>query len=293
MLYKKSIVFVLFTVFLTQPVLSQHFCPYAPKKSIMTINNMGKSSFEDQSMEPFLDGLYSQKALSTSKPVVIFGAGYGAGLPTLIRIGVKTIFLNDLSSENLFCVSKSLEQNFPNWKGQINYLRGDVTNKNFISSIPGNNFGLVYAKNLIQFLRPNEVYEFFYMVHKKLQKFGFFLFVFENPILQDELYMANSINTELLQTKYKSTLDIDKKILTYFNKSLFGRAGLKCSVKDYINTDVSIRSNWWPCSVHKKDKNITYLLPDQTKNLLIKIGFKEVDFIEIHDKKTYVFLAEK
>lgn len=50
----------------------------------MTFNNMGKSSFEDQGMERFLEELYLQHALSTNKPVAIFGAGYGAGLPSLI-----------------------------------------------------------------------------------------------------------------------------------------------------------------------------------------------------------------
>lgn len=284
---------MLFSVFLTPAVLGQHFCPCDPKKSIITINNMGKSSFEDKNMEPFLEGLYLQKGLLTTKPVVIFGAGYGAGLPALIRIGVKTIFLNDLSSENLVCVSKYLEKNFPKWKGQVIYLKGNVTNKDFVSSIPDNNFGLVYAKNLIQFLRPNEIYDFFYIIHKKLQKFGFFLFVFENPILEDELYMANNINMELMQIKDKSSVDVDKKILAYFNKSSFGRAGLKCYAKDYLNTDISIRSSWWPCSIHKDDKHITYLLPEQTKNLLLKIGFKEVDFIRLKDESTYVFLAKK
>lgn len=254
---------------------------------------MGNSSFEDTNMEPFLTGLYLQKGLSTAKPAVIFGAGYGAGLPALMRIGVKTIFLNDLSSENLVCVSKYLEKNFPKWRGEVNYLKGDVTNKDFVSSIPDNNFGLVYAKNLIQFLRPKEIYDFFNIINKKLQNFGFFLFVFENPILEDELNMANNINTELMQTKYNSSVDVDKKILEYFNKSSFGRAGLKCSAKDYFNTNISIRANWWPCSIHRDDKHITYLLPDQTKKLLLKIGFKEVDFIRLKNESTYVFLAKK
>ena len=291
--YKKSIIFTFISVFLIPLALSQGFCPHTPKKSIMTFNNMGKSSFEDQGMERFLEELYLQHALSTNKPVAIFGAGYGAGLPSLIRIGVKTIYLNDLSSENLFCVRNYLEQNFPKWPGVVNYLKGDVTNKEFVSSIPDNNFGLVYAKNLVQFLTPNEIYDFFNTVNKKLEKFGFFIFVFENPILENELEMRDKINREIMQIKHKKPIDFDKKILIYFNKNSFGRAGLKCSIKDYFNTEISIRAHWWPCSIHKDAQHITYLLPEQTRKLLLKIGFNEVEFIRFHDEKTYVFLAKK
>lgn len=264
-------------------------CPVFNAGSHNTKNNMGKSSYTDIYMGAIFSHLYTLKALNLNNPVLIIGAGYGAGVTELLSLGAKKIFLNDLSYENLVCAKQFISQTLPKKKSLVNYLPGNITQSTIFKTIPDNSLSTIYAKNVIHFLDATQLVRLIKNSNKKLKNNGLIILVFENPVLNQQIDMVKEINSDFQHVrKINQKQTLDHMIKAHYKKNR------RCSLKAYNATSKSIRKNGFPCIMHGKNFLFNLLMPDTIEQLLIENGFNMVGIANIgkqHD--TFIIMATK
>lgn len=250
---------------------------------------MGKSSYTDLFMGRLLSYLFSKGNFDLSKPVLIIGSGYGAGVSELLALGAKLIYLNDLSNENLSCAKRFINKKIPQKSDRILYLPGDITQQSVLKNIPDDTIGFIYVKNVIQALDANQLLRLIKASHQKLVVNGLLFFVFENPVLDQQIEMVKEINSEFeISKKGGEKISLDEVVRKYYMKDK------KCSIRAYDNTPRSLRKNGFPCIIYNKNTFVNLLIPSQIKTLLKENGFNEIAYRTIpNHEETIILHARK
>lgn len=272
-------------------MIAHAHCPIIDLESHQTKNNMGKSSYFDRSNSSLFFHLINKKALNLKKSVLIVGGGYGAGIYELFNLGAQEIYFNDLDNHNLQCAKKFIDQYLIKHHTKIKYLPGSIADNSILKLIPDKSLGLVYAKNIIPLLSPVELLSFIHNSNNKLEHNGLLLFIFENPILEQQLEIVNKIKNEYKHhKKFNNRITLDAVIKDYYRKDN------KCSATDYESTPITLRENGFPCIIHNKnlDFAFNFLMPIQLTGLLEKNGFIVIGSTTIiNHEETFIIVAKK
>ena len=264
-------------------------CPSIDTNSHETVNGMGKSSYSDNYMGFFFSNLLIKNKLSLTKPIVIVGAGYGAGTLELLSLGAKEIYLNDLDSGNLICAKQFIDSADSKKSNNIHYLPGNISEANVLKKIPNKSIGFFYAKNVIPLLDFSELVKLIIDANKKMAINGRLIFVFENPILNDQIKIFEKMSSDINKLKnHDNTKEIDTIVKYYYKNEIL------CSIKDYESTPINIREIGFPCVVHGKDNHFDFLMPSTISGLLKNNGFDVTESIEIKEHAgTFIISAIK
>lgn len=239
---------------------------------------MGKSSYTDHASGMILDTLISNKYIDVNRPILIAGAGYGAGVSELLDLGAHKIYLNDLNRQNLICAKKYIMSSQSEKLDRIEFLPGDINDDDVLSNISNNTLGLVYAKNMIHFFDAAQIDHFFYAANLKLITKGYFIVTFENPFHEIHREMAlNILNKYNLLHKNNGHIEYDEIVKKQYSSIAFGRYKKHCSFDDFINTSDSISMPGFPCIIRNNNQFISLLLPMHINSLLKSNGFEIVD----------------
>lgn len=266
-------------------------CPEFNSGSHLTKNGMGYSSYIDPAFGIFLTGLSEHDFMDISKPILIAGAGYGAGVFQLLSSGAKYIYLNDMDNNNLYCAQEFVKSSIPEKLNNIRLLPGDINSKKIISSIPNNSLGLIYAKNLIHFFDSDKINTFFSTADHKLDKNGYFIISFENQFQDEITNMSRNIRNKFINYKNNNSTDYVSMWNIIENEYLstsFGVNEEHCSIEQYKKTSTNIKMDGLPCMIHRGNFHFNLLIPIYVELLLMKNGFDIVDNIKINDYTTMI-----
>lgn len=281
--------FIIFLLYVLSISNGQSQCPDMDTKSHPTQNELGNSSYHDIFMGNFFGNKYLTGKINLNKPILIVGAGYGAGVAELITLGAKFIYLNDLSNENLACAKKFITKTFPLKKNFIQYIPGNISNSDVFKNIPDNSLGIVYAKNIIPFLDARQLFQLIKDSNYKLESNGLLIFVFENPVLDQQIEMVQQINLDFERASKKDKrITLDDMVKNYYHKDK------RCSDTAYESTPKSLRMNGFPCIMYGNNFIFNLLMPSTIESLLRKNGFEVVDDIRLPKREdTFVITAKK
>jgi len=267
----------------------QSQCPKIEAQSHLTQNGLGKSSYNDLFMGYYFANLYFKGKLNLNKPVLMVGAGYGAGVVELMALGANLIYLNDLSSENLACAKMFINKTLPLKKNFIQYIPGDITHSDVIEKIPDHSLSIVYAKNIIPFLDAKQLLQLIKKSHDKLDSNGLLLFVFENNRLEEQIDMVRQINARFqIASKKDLQVTLDDIVIQQYREDKI------CSFVAYENTPKSLRTNGFPCILYGDNFLINFLMPSTIELLLKQNGFIILDSTKIAQRDdTFIITAKK
>ncbi|MFT4059269.1 MAG: class I SAM-dependent methyltransferase [Legionella sp.] len=280
---------ILWLLFFLIPTISYSNCPEINPRSHQTQNNMGKSSY----LDPFYYGLFlhtiKKNLLDIKRPILIAGGGYGAELSELFQLGANTIYFNDLDSHNIKCAKNFVDKNLPKKKNKVRFLLGNISNESVFSSISDSSLGMVYAKNVIPFLSAIQLQQFIKNSNQKLYPNGLLLFIFENPVLVQQIEMVHQIKED-----DKSSNAIQSKITLDNATKKYYRTYKTCQINDYEKTPITLREVGFPCINTIKGISFNILMPLQVGNLLEKNGFIVVGITALQERvDTFIIAAQK
>lgn len=274
-------------------------CPPMDSKSYLTLNNRGNSTYTDKDSSEIILNMVKNFNLDLSKPILDVGAGYGTFSHELIKLGAKEIYINDLSTDNLACLKRSISNSFSDKKSNIHYINGDITSSLIYRAIPEGTLGLVYAKDVIHFFTATQIADFFVETHKSLETNGLLYLVFENPYLEQQNKLINTIDSIQAQNQAKGTLiPLDDIVIQQYKTFAIGGNNAHCSADDYERTPKSIRTAGFPCLLSTISNGEPYiyqlLKPELIAIMLEYIGFSVIGADQQNDAKgTIVLLARK
>lgn len=282
----KLFVLVIFSLINLLHASSSHCkCPRMDIKTHTTQNGMGKSSYTDFYMNRIFVPLWMKGMLNLNKPILIAGAGYGAGASELLSLGANQLYLNDLDISNLVCAKGFIKKSHSS--AHVEYLPGNISSPELMSKIPDNSLGLVYAKNLIQFQNAIEIVDLIKGSKRKLQSNGQLVIVFENAGLEQQMELIEQIRNDFkMAQKSSGQITLDDVTKQHY------QAVTACSVKDYEDTPKDIRGVGFPCIYHFKKMMFNSLTPKTVESLLKTHGFRVIDS-QRPRKDTFIISAIK
>ena len=210
-----------------------------------------------------------------------------------------TIYVNDLSTNNLACLNQNISLSFPENKTSIHYIEGDISNSSALRTIPKGTLGLVYAKNVIHFFTASQMVDFFTQAHNALEKNGVLYLIVENPHLAQQDRLIDTIFNIAQQNQTKGTsIPLDDIVIQQYNTFDIGTNHIHCSAKDYESTPKSIRTPGFPCLVDTIGNGEPYgyqlIKPELMAIILEHIGFNVLGSNNQNDLRgTITFIAQK
>ena len=128
-------------------------CPSFDNKSdiFLTQNLYGGSTYNDKVSIALIKKIKSDIDISSLSPALDIGAGYGAFTYNALKSGIKKLYINDLSLENLSCAKQYIKNNFNTENVEVIFFAGDINQNEIISKIPDNSIMLANAGNVIHF----------------------------------------------------------------------------------------------------------------------------------------------
>ena len=294
-------------IFLLIPFYCQAFnCPVSnsPNGSLLTINGYGNSTYDHEIDWLILKKLSKNINIKSLSPVLDVGAGFGAFSYNAIKNGVESIYINDLSRENLICANKHIQRNLQAEKVHITLIEGNINQTKALEKIPDNSLGLIHSGNAIHFFTFTDLIDLIQNSHKKLKPEGYLLLTFENRYLSDQINMMERIEKTIKSSKVESENAINEIIAKEYLKTSFGYGGFHCSINSYSKQPAYLRFFGFPCQINRSEnpimekyqpvENHLLLIPQMLVAMFENNGFSEITMAEFNTEMgAYAMLAKK
>lgn len=261
-------------------------CPSLKSDNPVTQNEYGNSSYQDDGLGLLFTRLYFKGMIAIAEPIFIAGGGYGAEAYELLRMGAQEIYINDLSTNNLICAKAHLDVKFP--KSDLKLISGDVTTNKLYHLHMKNKFGLITAKNVIQFLDGKQVDTFFNDSYSNLKQGGYLVLIYDNYFLTEQQTMISDINHRI-----DNDIKVDDAVKSGFELNTIGSKKMHCSFDEFIKTDASIRSSGYPCVMRFDKRVINLLVPSEVHRILSTKGFNVLINTNLLDPSIKLIVAKK
>ncbi len=222
-------------------LLSMHNPLYAvecPKElnlvSYETQNHDGHSNYSHDVVTNNIKNLVKEYDIGRNTPVLDIGGGYGNTTYALMRLGFKNIYFNDLDKDNLACASRYLKKSFHKESSSIRYIAGDINSDKVIHQLPGNHFGLVVIRNVLQFFTAEQLNTLLISLDSKMKKNGYLYIVVENGTSSKMLHTidAQVIAYDNAIKKLHPNAEQAQNIMDAAVRDYY--PGFNCRVSDYF-----------------------------------------------------------
>lgn len=239
-------------------------------QSYETKNFDGNSNYSNPKINKDIEGLVKEYNINKNTPVLDVGGGYGDTTYALLRLGFDDIYLNDLSALNLTCAIENLNDNFGMAKTDIKLIPGNINDDTLIGKLPNNHFGLIIARNVLQFFDSENLNIFLLNMRDKMSNNGLIYFVVEQGF------------------NYKALKDLESSMADYQNiqKLTFKYFRIKlkyCNKTHYANFPSDKQFLFYPCDKCVIKNSSQYVFsqlytPTLLKMILERYGFQTLSF---------------
>lgn len=281
-------------------------CPSSNNQtdSLLTINGYGNSTYENEIDFLILKKMSGDINIKSLSPVLDVGAGFGAFSYNAIKHGVNSIYLNDLSNDNLSCSLENIQKHLQTKDVDINLIKGDINKTKALDKIPDNSLGMIHAGNVIHFFKFTDLAKFIQTSHQKLKPDGYLFLTFENKFLSEQRNMMERIKNTVTLSESKTEQSIHHIIEKEYLTTSFGFGKFHCSITSYSKLPASWRYFGFPCQINRTEnpmmekyqpfENHLLLDPELLAIMLEKSGFGEISIAGFNNETgAYAILAKK